>query len=326
MPQIKKLKLKLKSGLLSELQSDTIFGHFCWRLKEQLGENALSEFIKYYQEDKPVFTISDGILEKNKIIYFKKPYLNSDFSPKSENKNERITNFLKQKEIKSRPYITLDQLNLFLDGDLNTYEKSFDLPGIRDLEIPKLKQDLRVSVEIDRGNLAAKTSQLFSYNPNYLDYEDNETLFVIFIKILDESKYKTLDCEEILKSVFEIGFGKKKSSGYGQFEVMGVEDFNQFNIIKEAKGFLSFGNYLPSSKDNLQNGFYDYIVKYGKLGENLSQSDNPFKKPIIFFVSGSCFYENNCKDFYGRVTDNSEISPTNSFAIQFGVPFILNFR
>ena len=44
MAQIKKLKLKLKSGLLSELQSDTIFGHFAWRFKEEHGEEKLLEF------------------------------------------------------------------------------------------------------------------------------------------------------------------------------------------------------------------------------------------------------------------------------------------
>ncbi len=326
MPTIKKLKLKLKSGLLSELQSDTIFGHFCWRMKEQIGDSKLSEFINLYHENKPVFTLSDGLLEKDNIVFFKKPYINTEFKTETKSKRERISNFLKQKELKTKSHITLDQLNLFLNGDINTYEKSFDLPEIKDLKIPILKQDLRVSVEIDRETMSAKKSQLFSYNPNYIETEFDDTYFVIFIKILDENKYNALDCEDILKSVFEIGFGKKKSSGYGQFEVVGVEDFNQFNIINEGKGFLALGNYLPYAKDNLQNGFYDYIVKYGKLGESLSKSDNPFKKPMIFFTSGSCFYNNECKDFYGRVTDNSEISPSNSFAVQFGMPFTLNFK
>ncbi len=93
MPIIKKLKLKLKSGLLSELQSDTIFGHFCWRMKEKAGEDVLTEFIDSYHKDKPVFTISDGILEKGKVIFFKKPLINPNSNFKSENKKERISNF-----------------------------------------------------------------------------------------------------------------------------------------------------------------------------------------------------------------------------------------
>jgi len=67
---IKKLKLKLKSGLLSELQSDTIFGHFCWRMREQIGEDNLKKFISSYHENKPVFTISDGMIEENNILFF----------------------------------------------------------------------------------------------------------------------------------------------------------------------------------------------------------------------------------------------------------------
>jgi CRISPR-associated protein Csm4 len=326
MSTIKKLKLKLKSGLLSELQSDTIFGHFCWRMREQYGEESLNNFINIYHENNPVFTVSDGMIEEGNNIFYKKPYVNSEFNIKSNNKEERISNFLLHKVIKDRTHITIDQLNLFLNGDLCTYKNSFNLPGIKDLTIPKLKQDLRVSVGIDRETMSSKVSQLFSYNPNYLESKDDQTFFVVFIKIINENKYLELHCEEILRSVFEIGFGKKKSSGYGQFEVNSIESFNEFHEPRNVNGFITLGNYLPDKKDSLQSGFYEYNVKYGKLGEHLSMSENPFKKPIILFTSGSCFYTEKHKEFYGRVTNEGEISEKSPFAVQFGMPFTLNFK
>jgi len=258
--------------------------------------------------------------------FFKKPFINSVFSVKTDNKKERISNFLWQKEIKTRTHITLDQLNLFLNGELSTYEKSFDSPDIKSLTIPKLKQDLRVSVGIDRGTMSSKESQLFSYNPNYIEDKDDSTYFIVLIKIIDKEKYNVLGCEEIIKSVFEVGYGKKKSSGYGQFEVGKIEDYNEINEPSNVNGFLILGNYLPGKNDNLQNGFYEYNIKYGKLGEHLSMSDNPFKKPIILFSSGSCFYTDKQKEFYGRVTNEGEISDKSRFAVQFGMPFTLNFQ
>ena len=325
METTKKLGVKLKSGLLTELQSDTIMGHVCWRMIEQLGEEKLNEFISLYSNNKPVFTISNGLLEKNNILFFPKPYLNNSSIEKIHTKKERVLNFLRMKDEKSREFITLEQLNLFLSGDKDTYLKSFELPDIKDLSYPKLTYDLRVSVEIDRQKLSSKESQLFSYNPLYVK-DSNETSFVIFIKIIDEVKYNEYKCEEILKSVFDIGYGKKKSSGYGQFEVSEPEPFSGFNEPENSNGFVTLGNYLPSQSDNLIDGFYEFNVKYGKLGEQLSKSENPFKQPIILFKPGSCFVTNRSKDFYGRITNKGEISEVNNFAVQFGMPFTLNFN
>ena len=326
MSTIKKLKLKLKSGLLSELQSDTILGHFCWRMKEQLGDNKLAGFISLYQGNNPVFTLSDGILEKDNIVFFKKPYINTEFKPETKSKKERIANFLRQKEIKTRAYVTLEQLNLFLNGDLETYEKSFELPEIKTLSVPQLKQDLRISVEIDRETMSSKKERLFSYNPSYVEDKDDNTFIVIFIKIIDEKKYYEFDCESILKSIFEVGFGKKKSSGYGQFEVIGeVEKFEGFKELKDSTGFITLGNLLKGKNDNIENAYFEYNVKYGKLGEAYSRSENPFKKPIIFFTTGSCFCTSKGSEYYGRVTEDGEVSPANNFVVQFGMPFTLNF-
>jgi len=325
MPAIKKLKLKLKSGLLSGLQSDTIYGHFCWRLKEQLGENKLAEFLQCYHEEKPIFTLSNGLLEKNDVIFFSKPYYDTPLNIESNSKKERIEKFLKHKKIKTKKVITLEQLNLFLTGDTIDYEASFERTEIKNLRIPKLKQDLRISVEIDRSTFSHKEGQLFSYNPFYVDDEEEQTFFIVLIKILDDEKFKSFQCEEILKSVFETGFGKKKSSGYGQFEVLELTDYNGFKEPKETNGFLALGNYLPSANDKIEDGYYEYNVKYGRLGESFSQGTNPFKRPIILFQSGSCFLSKVRNNYYGRITNQSEITDYKPFVVQFGIPFTLKF-
>ena len=87
MSSIYKLTLRQKSGLLSELQSDTIFGHFCWRLKEILGENSLKEFLLSYSNNDPVFTISDGHFEKEGVLFFSKPKMQTPFIYTSKSKD-----------------------------------------------------------------------------------------------------------------------------------------------------------------------------------------------------------------------------------------------
>jgi len=321
MAQIKKLTLKLKSGLLSDLQSDTVMGHFCWRLKDSLEEKKLEEFIKLYLHDNPVFTISNGLLEKNGELFFPKPFQYiKKFENKLGNKKDRIIEFLINKELKSVELLTIKQFNLAINGKVEElYENLIN----DEIERPKFESDLKVSVEIDRNSLSAREGQLFSNNPKFLD---ENTRVVFLVKIIDEISFKDFKCADILKDVFEIGFGRKKSSGFGQFEI--VDDLKIFDKIEEPKegsnAFITLGNYLPSADDGInQDCNYDFIVKYGRLSEEKSLSKNPFKKPLVMFTPGSVFNTGKIKDYYGKVTQHGDISEYDLDAVQFGMPFTL---
>ncbi len=308
MANIKKLKLKLKSGLLTELQSDTIFGHFAWRFKEYHGEEKLAEFLDYFVKGNPIFTISDGLFEKNNEMFFPMPLKLVPPEFDFETKKDRIKHFISQKEKKSVKLITAKQLNYYLQGDLENFEKSFENSEIK--KFPKFETDLRVHVEIDRQKFVAKEGQLFSENPKYLNNDPQkpeENIFIsLLVKIIDKDKFDNLKCEEILKSVFELGYGKKKSSGYGQFEVWEFEDFNSFKELPESNGFISLSHYLPASTDKIKDAFYQINTKYGKLGEDKSNSENPFKPAILLMEPGSCFVTDKKSNFYGRAVNNLE--------------------
>ena len=319
MATIKKLKLKLKSGLLSELQSDTIFGHFAWRFKEHHGDEKLEEFLELFVNGNPVFTISDGLFEKNSKVYFPKPLKLTQ--PKFENKvkKERIKNFIAQKESKSRKLITLEQLNYYLNGDLVNFDKSITATVTEDY--PIFKYDLRVHVEIDRKTFSSKDHKLFTENPKFLD---KNTSLVVLVKILNQVQWDDYKCEDILKNVFEIGYGKKKSSGYGQFEVLTFDDYDKFSEPNDANGFITLSQYLPSDKDKIEDAYYNINVKYGKFGEEKSSSQNPFKPPMLLMKPGSCFLVYERKEFYGRAIKGfTDYQPK---AVHNGIAFSLACR
>ncbi len=316
MATIKKLTLKLKSGLLTELQSDTIFGHFAWRFKEQYGDEKLETFLNLFSSGQPVFTISDGLFEKDGIVYFPKPLKLTPANFESVNKQERINNFLKQKESKSRKLITTEQLNYYLNNNLEQFDESLAVSS--NTSIPGFKNDLRVHVEIDRETFSSKDGQLFTENPKYLD---DKTFIVLFIKILDENIWNEYHCEEIIKNVFEIGYGKKKSSGYGQFEILSFKDYNAFREPDNPNGFISLSHYLPANEDNIKDAYYEINVKYGKFGEEKSGSQNPFKPPMLLMKPGSCFITDENKDYYGRVLKH--VSDYHPNTIHNGIAFTL---
>ncbi len=318
------LPLKQKSGLLTDLQSDTIYGHFCWRLKEQLGDEKLTEFIALYKNNKPAFILSDGLLVVDGEIQFPRPLVFSKPEIK-QTKKEKVLEFVKRKSSKEQNFVKLTELNKFLNSGK---EELDEMPVNESSAKPKIKkpvmtESLRVSVQIDRNTFGSSEGRLFSYNPKYTR---DDVSYVVLLKVIDEPAYENFMCEKIIKDTFTIGFGKKKSSGYGQFEVGNIAEFNKFQEPADANAFIVLGNYLPSDNDIALPIGYDINTKYGKLGEYLSQSENPFKNPIVFLTAGSCFNSNRNFEFYGRVTDEGEISKANSFTVQFGMPFTLKFN
>jgi len=320
------LTLKLKSGLLTELQSDTIYGHLCWRLKERLGVDKLAEFISFYKNGNPVFLLSDGLLKVKDEIHFPRPFVFQ--KPKiKEHKVDKIIEFVERKKEKERKYLKLSELNKFLSTGYCELEDKLEQIPITQKSRKKtksiLEESLRVSVQIDRTSFSSAEGKLYSYNPKFTR---GDVTYVVLIKVLNEEKYSYFDVENIIKDTFTIGFGKKKSSGYGQFEVVQYSQYDGFQEPNDFNAFVVLGNYLPSLDDMISPIGYDINTKYGKFGEELALSENPFKNPIIFLTTGSCFTTGNKKEFYGRVTSDGEISGNNSFAVQFGMPFILKMR
>jgi len=347
MSDIYKLTLKQKSGLLTELQSDTIFGHFCWRMKEMQGEDRLIEFLKLFKERNPVFTLSNSFFERDGEIFLPNPLLPLRTKKEEKTKEERIKSFLNYKDSKKTKFLTFKQFNASISGDIKKLEELI-LEEKRQEEInkiekkeykskqPKYTEDLRTSVEISRETFSSKERQLFSYSPLYIEEElvdpkkqlFTETRTVIFIKVIDKIKFDEFNCENILKEVFNIGFGKKKSSGYGEFQVLGFDKFDRFHETEDSNGFISLSNYLPSNKDKLtiEGSYYDLNIKYGKLGEEYALSENPFKKPIVLMTPGSSFKTENKKDFYGRCTNESEICEYKKEVLQNGIAFTLKIK
>ncbi len=335
MNNIYQINIKPKSGFFTELQSDTLFGHFCWRLSEYKGSHSLLDFLKFYSEGKPIFTISNAFYSIGDNVYLPIPHLPFEVKSSISQKEDKIINFLKHKIEKKIKYLTIDELYAILDekkqfSEILNAKYNKEKNRNDNNEKKKLKEkdfyksDLRVSVEISRKTLSSKEGQLFSYAPKFLE---KDVFYTIFIKIIDEKNYKLFECENLFREVFEIGFGKKKSSGYGEFDMNSYkyDIFNGFRDIEDSNAFITLSNYLPSKDDAIVESYYDFHVKYGKLGEDYALSKNPFKKPIIFILPGSVFKTNLKKEFYGRCTVKGEVSNLENI-IQNGIAFTLNFK
>lgn len=303
MSTIKILHLTQKSGLLTPLHSDTIMGHFCWRMKERDGKEALDRFCREYSES-PVFTLSDGMGVYDGKLFFPKPEYISEYKKSPDTKKQKVEQFLGTKKRKGLKVTDAAGLNLFLKGG-EGYEDH--LNTLEDKPTPKFTSGLRVSVTIDRAQMKALEGGLYTYSPWYPEYKEGDkekkTTQAILVRIYDQERFKDLEAEELLRDVFETGFGKKKSSGFGAFECDELKEYKELIEPENANGFITLGHYTPSAQDGVKSGFYSHTVKYGKLGEERANNPNPFKKPILSFSPGSCFTVEQKREWYGLVTD-----------------------
>jgi CRISPR-associated protein Csm4 len=124
--------------------------------------------------------------------------------------------------------------------------------------------------------------------------------------------------DDIVQGLFDYladsGYGKRKSVGYGQIESSpSLEPFEGFGSPNDPNGFVSLSTFVPAQRDP-SDGYWNLLVKYGKVGEELAYSDNPFKFPMLMLRAGAVFYDSPVREFYGRVVEG--VSPHFDFVMQ----------
>ncbi|MCG3200107.1 MAG: hypothetical protein GHCLOJNM_04637 [bacterium] len=303
--RIWRLVLRPTSLQLSQWQADTLFGALCWKLAFREGESGLLDFLAPFLSGDPPFLISDGIP--------------SGFLPLP----------LHLKVTESAPARTVED-----------YQKEKQLKKIRfitEAEFAKACNGQRVGVDVSTS-LSRSVSQLHaSINRNTgtttrMDDEGTASLFQLdgwvpegeggslSVFVADRTG-KEIDRVLVLLRDMELtGFGKKKSSGMGAFQIEGDPvEWRPPQVSGRPNGFVSFAGFVPAQRDPTA-GFWRLRVKHAKLGETFATGGKPFKTPFIQFESGSTFLTGDEPgEVYGRVLRG--LSEEHPQVVQYGYAF-----
>lgn len=300
--KIYRIKLITYSPTLTPFQADIIFGHLCWVIAYKEGENKLQEFLNPFINDNPPFLISDG---------FPNELLPKPLSIRWEDTQEFVSReeMEKRKKIKKSELVTLEDFNSIRKGpisELQSFEKNF-----RNITTP-------------HNTISRLTNTALTEGGVYSLEEAIIPKVSIYLKVISEEENWKNKVSELLEELSKSGYGKKKSIGKGQFKVLEIEEFNKFDKIEEANGFVTLSNFCPKVEDPTE-GMYKTFVKYGKLGEEFTFCGNPFKRPLIMIKTGSVFKTNGKpKEFYGRMI--KEISPVKKEVVQYAFAFPIPIR
>jgi CRISPR-associated protein Csm4 len=314
--QLFEIKWTLKSPLSTELESDSIFGHFCWCLSFIKGEDYLSEFLNKLKSGEKIFRLSNAFydkqiplprlgLKKAEMEYLEQKY---NFNYSSE-----------RKLLKKLSYITID--------DFQKYSADFSLKQIYDnykankLTLFKGKSEISKDSNITHNTINRLSGTTSADMENL--YQEQTSFYKADSKFYSWIETDFLDYEtisEVFEALQNSGFGKNKNTGKGHF-VINVSQKNEPLIKSDnPNAWLLLSNTVPD-RDDSKDVLYDCKVKFPKLGGTYALTESPFKHPILVFTPGTVFISK--KPPIGCVMQN--IHPFNDKVIQnltaFSVPF-----
>jgi CRISPR-associated protein Csm4 len=315
-----KVELEPISSFITKIESDTLFGVFCWNLLYKYGENRLIELLKTFNEEP--FIIFSNAFSADKLP---KPYLKPVISNDKNIKNIKKTGLLnkvdfigllKNNRNKNIP-LTLNQINDLIRKRLEEKQTS---------KKSGTEADIEENIESTNNIIIQKNfiDRLGNYSNNKL-FAVEETFYSKDIKLNIFVKYSDLITKDEIKEVFKLiavnGFGKDKSTGKGKFHFSIIEEFEEKELLNPPDNIdkywiMSLSNAFINDINNNELIKYKFIqsyVKFPKMGGIAANSDVPFKNPIVLITPGSTFKPVIKKEYYGNAVKNVFASKYNEY-------------
>ncbi|MCT4593243.1 MAG: hypothetical protein N4A57_03075 [Anaeromicrobium sp.] len=281
--ELYRIKIKPKSSYITPWQSDTIFGSLCWVIANYEGEKVLKEFLQGYRQNNVPFVVSNGFI--NDLL--PKPVARKiSLEDMKGSKSDILKHMQLEKQNKKIDWLTIDEFNSIINNREVIIKSKEN----------KEKQTRTMHNSISRFSDATIEGSLYEQNEYFLD----EGHISIYVKVKDEYKDKLFD---LFKRLSITGFGKKISTGKGQFSIQEIEKFQGFKIPDKVNCFVNLSNYVPKEEDPTR-GQYKTFIKHPKLGQGYALSANPFKRPVLMIKPGAVFWTTEVKDYYGRLVSN----------------------
>lgn len=305
------------SGFGTTLKGDTIFGHFCWQVFYDAGliGMSLEELLSSYQNN-PLIIFSSAFpkfLDKNNKKYtyaLKTPNLPMEELFKIEvDKKEQIG---KRKENKNKKWMLVNEGKKFssfkelefIDDEVLYKKAKADLTEDYIKTMQKAGESRLISSMRQYHNKINRCtwttgSEGFAPFAVEQDFFYPELELALFIGI-DEAVLQIEQVKEGLERIGQIGFGKDASTGSGRFE---LKEENEIDLA-------SFGSDKPNAcytlspcvpkKNVFSEMYFTPFTRFGRHGDILAKSGNPFKNPVIMADESGIF-----KYAAGNNTNNS---------------------
>ncbi len=314
-----------RSAFGTPLGGDTLFGQFCWQAAydpDLLAGGLDAQLASYREAPFAVFSSAWPCFRENGRVTYavRRPDLPLDrLSPAPA--GSRYQRLVHRKEVKKKTWLLIDES---LTPDFSRLLDDADLQDLLLAQAPSEIQRLcrRVGVRrplvsweqphntINRQTLTTGAAPFAPYTQEVYSYPPGAelALFVLVDKAATDPERLKLG----LSRIGRFGFGRDASIGLGRFEVIDCRELSLPSSTK-ANALFTLAPCVPEP-DSFSQAFFTPVVRYGKHGDRLAISKNPFKAPVVMAAPGAVFIPSDSvalsRPYFGRaVTRVSLVQP-----------------
>lgn len=280
------------TGFGTPLKGDTLFGHICWQIyyDKSLVNIDLDTLLSNYTTN-PFCIVSSAYPYKDNKVFLKRPSLPLHYIFKFS--AEELVR--RRKELKRLNYFTLD----------------LPLPPLSQIKYTNLiaeitDEQVRCSIHRIFGKTAIAPFAPFSVSKKWF-----LTDLAIFVGVRED-----IPIDGIIKALERVGhygFGKDATSGWGKFKILFYEEIDLCAGFRETcNAYYTLSPFVPENNQRYKEIYYEPFIRFGRHGDMLSISKNPFKAPVLMADEGAvCFPEKfNPQTYIGKPVYNvSAVEP-----------------
>jgi CRISPR-associated protein Csm4 len=286
-----RLRLCPRTPWATPWRADSLFGSVCWRWLELFPETFEPMLDEFHKGGDPPFLLSDA--------------WPGDLMPVPAHATVPPS----PKKLKPPLYIPEASFRSVICGETRT--ASGVLMNV-------IRSSARVQTAIDRDLGSAADGQLFETNTQHLD-QSSEFLSV-YIRS-DRHMEKVVAC---FKALAWTGFGKKSSTGLGEFEIAAApERCEWLDDVPGANAWTALSHFVPAPGDPMD-GRWRTHVTFPKFHANAVS--NVFKGSILMLTPGSVFRtsEKSPRPWYGSMipVPRPEMPKALHYGLCFSVPLV----
>lgn len=291
-----RIRFRLRGPYATPWLADTLYGHLCWAALRIGGTQQLDELLAPAREGSPVLVLSDGFPGD----LLPRPLLAPEPLDTNQPMPVQRRRFEEERARRRAPWVTEQEFMRVICGERVIPANGLHHTGpiSRGMLKNQINRLTGTTSGIEGGG------ELFQVEETF---QESVTVYALV-----ESGMEAL-LADLLTYMADSGFGKRKAVGYGSISTRPtLEPFEGFGSPHQANGFVSLSTFIPARQDPTT-GYWNLLVKYGKLGEELAASENPFKFPLLMLRSGSVFRDSPVREFYGRLMKG--VSPRYDFVM-----------
>jgi CRISPR-associated protein Csm4 len=321
------LPIQPRARFVSLPQSDTLFGHLCWAIRYVEGEDALQRFLAEFADSPPL--LLSAVFPQGMLPVPVLPPLTRQQTKTLADEQFNGDIVQATSELKARRDIKFLPLTQFSALAENLTNEALARAVLKVDAEPAWQETVIMRTAVDRITWSGREGALFD---DHYHFFSPETRLTVWLRLRDDWDTDTNKAwlMQRWQDVARAGLGGRLSTGAGQFDI-GAElepADEQLPRVENANAFVTLSSFVPRTGDPTQ-GWWDYLVKRGKLGAHFSTNaapgrDDPhvWKKPLVMFQPGSIFVtESAPRAWYGGLVPN--IHPLDAYksVVQYAYAF-----